>query len=88
MLGATPLRPAAEEAYGYPYWLVHRADFHKILYERAIELGVEFIVNSLVTSVDVSAPNVSLRDGRTFTADVIIGADGKTHNDNPFLTCG
>jgi salicylate hydroxylase len=76
VIGATPLRPAVEEAYGYPYWLIHRADFHKILHERAMEVGVIFQVNSHVTSVDASVPIVILKDGRTLQADVIIGADG------------
>lgn len=65
-----------EDAYGYPYWLIHRADFHAILHERAIELGVHFQVNSLVMTVDPSVPAVYLKDGRTLQADVIIGADG------------
>jgi salicylate hydroxylase len=65
-----------QETYGYPYWLIHRGDFHRILYERAKELGVTVITGSPVKSVDETVPSVTTADGTTFTADVIIGADG------------
>ena len=76
-MGATPLRPAVQDAYGYPYWLIHRADLHNILYERTVEVGVKIFLKSLVNTVDASVPSVTLMDGRRLRADIIIGADGK-----------
>lgn len=58
------------------YWLIHRADYHKCLYTRALELGVQIKLNSLVQSVDESAPSVTLANGEVISADVVVGADG------------
>ena len=65
-----------QETYGYPYWLIHRGDYHRILYERALELGVTVNVGCPVKSVNESVPSVTLVNGTTFKADLIIGADG------------
>lgn len=56
--------------------LAYRADYIEVLYNAAIELGVEVIVNARVQSVDEENSRVELFDGRTFDADLIIGADG------------
>jgi salicylate hydroxylase len=74
-----------EETYGYPYWLVHRADFLTVLHARAIELGVTFLPNSFITSFDIDVPSVSTKDGRTYSADVVIAADGMSRTGVVFL---
>ncbi|KAI5803531.1 hypothetical protein DFH27DRAFT_51728 [Peziza echinospora] len=69
-----------EEEFGGPYWHIHRADFHKILVERVRELGVEIRLGCTVTDIllppHCAQPTVHLTNGETFTADLIIGADG------------
>ena len=75
-LGSTPLHPLLSETYGYPYWLIHRADYQRILFDRAVELGAEVILSARVASLDQEKPSVTTTDGRVFEADVIVGADG------------
>ncbi|KAK7203973.1 hypothetical protein BZA70DRAFT_196864 [Myxozyma melibiosi] len=82
ILGPAALNPYVEQAYGSPYWLIHRADYHKQLHARAQEVGVNIIVDSKVVSVDESVPSVTTCDGfydtpaKTYTADIVIAADG------------
>jgi 2-polyprenyl-6-methoxyphenol hydroxylase-like FAD-dependent oxidoreductase len=72
-----------EEVYGYPYFLIHRGDLHKVLLDRAYEVGAIITVNSFVSEVNEAAPSVTLNDGTVYKADLLIGADGtlSTHSD-------
>jgi salicylate hydroxylase len=58
------------------YWLIHRADYQKILYDAAVEAGVHFSLGCHVESVDDNEATIMLRDGRRLQADLIVGADG------------
>ena len=62
-----------------PYVLLHRADFHRVLCERAESLGAKITLNAVIDSMDVdkAKPSARLQDGRVFEADVILGADGE-----------
>ena len=52
--------------------VIHRADYHKVLLQKARDLGVKIRLDS-----DVVSPSpVKLRDGQTFPADAVIGGDG------------
>jgi len=62
--------------YGTPYLHIHRADYHRILVEKAKSLGVKVKLGSAVKSVNFDKPSVHLADGSEFEADVVIGADG------------
>jgi salicylate hydroxylase len=66
----------AEEELGAPLWQLHRADLHKILLEKAQELGVEITMGAKVSSFDWNAPSASLESGEVVEADVILAADG------------
>jgi len=68
--------PYTEEQYGAPYLHVHRADFHRILTEEAIRLGVEIHLDSTVIGVDFQKPSVFVKGKSEFVVDVVIGADG------------
>ncbi|KUJ09262.1 FAD/NAD(P)-binding domain-containing protein [Mollisia scopiformis] len=70
------VNPFMSDTYGYPYWLIHRADYQKILYDAAKEAGVHFSLGCHVESVDEHGPAIFLRDGRQLEADLIVGADG------------
>lgn len=72
-----------ESASHYPgtcYWDFHRANLHNCLLQRAEELGAKVQCSSRVRDVVVDASGnkatVVLYDGRTMTADLVIGADG------------
>lgn len=80
ILNATPLDPEMTDKYGNPYLLIHRADYLKILYDLAIEFGVEIKTNSRVLKVDEKTKTVTLKNGDKYTGDLIIGADGIKSN--------
>lgn len=76
VLGMTPLHPRLTKAYGYPYLLIHRADYQRILFEGAKALGIEVHMSTRVISVDTVTPFVTTETGKEFAADVVVGADG------------
>ncbi|EXJ78896.1 hypothetical protein A1O3_08396 [Capronia epimyces CBS 606.96] len=72
-----------ESASKYPgtfYWDFHRANLHKALLERAVELGAVVKVNARVIDVKVNqhgeTATVSLDTGEEFVTDLVVGADG------------
>jgi len=56
--------------------LIHRVDLHKALKGAALAQGVQINLASPVESVDPDAGSVTLSNGQSITADVVIGADG------------
>lgn len=71
-----------ESAAKYPgtfYWDFHRADLHRVLLERAEELGA--VVRCSARVVDVQSlggegATVVLASGETISCDLVVGADG------------
>ncbi|EXJ81520.1 hypothetical protein A1O1_07584 [Capronia coronata CBS 617.96] len=74
-----------ESAAKYPgtfYWDFHRANLHRVLLERAVELGAEITTQARV--VDVRIPGgdsaqtatVVCQSGNEYVADLVVGADG------------
>ncbi|KAJ5711318.1 hypothetical protein N7488_005474 [Penicillium malachiteum] len=61
----------------YPHLVIHRADFIRVLYEEALELGAHIQLDARVDYVDFEAGSVKLLTGTNFTADIILGADGE-----------
>ncbi len=55
---------------------IPRAKYQRLLYEAALEAGVEVRLSSRITSIDENAPNVLLASGEMIEGDIIIGADG------------
>ncbi|KAH7390218.1 hypothetical protein BKA64DRAFT_117741 [Cadophora sp. MPI-SDFR-AT-0126] len=76
VIGVTEIHPFMQEAYGFPMWYIHRADFQQILHEAALEAGVKFLLGSPVERLDDRHPPILMRDGKEMKADLIIGADG------------
>ena len=64
--------------FGGSYLMVHRADYHKVLLERALKLGVEIRSSSKVDGYDWDAPAAVLEDGSRVSGDLLIVADGKS----------
>lgn len=69
----------ASAAEGGPLWQVHRADVHGILLKKAQEVGVTIRMGVLVKTYDWDAPAAVLEDGTEIHADVIVAADGWSH---------
>ncbi|CUA68248.1 hypothetical protein RSOLAG22IIIB_07778 [Rhizoctonia solani] len=65
-----------ERDHGSPYYHVHRADLHRMLYDLAEQAGVTIRLASTVKSIDPSTPSLTLSDGETVHCDLIVGADG------------
>lgn len=63
------------EEYGAPYYHIHRADFHKLLFDLAIP-HMDLHLSSTVVGVDPSVPSITLANGEVVTGDLLIGADG------------
>ncbi|KAH9840609.1 uncharacterized protein C8Q71DRAFT_904711 [Rhodofomes roseus] len=63
------------DAFGAPYYHIHRADFHKLLYDRALN-EMDLRLNSTVVDCDPEAPSLTLASGEVIHGDLIIGADG------------
>ena len=61
--------------YGQPYWHLHRADLHGVLHQA---LQGELHFNAQLKSYQENENNVEieLNDGRKFSGDLLIGADG------------
>ena len=73
-LGATSV-----ERYGYPYFMIHRADLHAILVQAVRALKPDAIhLNKAVTGCEQTATAATLKfaDGGSVTGDVAVGADG------------
>lgn len=73
------LGAVSRERYGYPYLTVHRAHLHAAI-ARGVEqqTGGTIVLGAKVAQVDAegSRPVVITTDGRRFSADVVVGADG------------
>lgn len=63
------------EAYGAPYYHIHRADFHKLLYDLAAP-NMTLRLQSKVVDIDPDTPSITLATGEIIQGDLIIGADG------------
>ena len=70
-----------EKNYGAPYLLSHRVDLHEALRQMAISPDgpgkpVQIINGAHITSYDAEAGSVTLANGSTLGADLIVAADG------------
>jgi salicylate hydroxylase len=67
-------RSGQRAKYGAPYITVHRADLHGVMTRAAERAGVEMVAGANV--VASQGTSVTLADGRVFSGDVLVGADG------------
>lgn len=78
-VGRIPTGEAFRARFGNPYAVIHRVDVHTSLLEGVQESGrVSFHTRSRVEQVEQSADRVTVTcaDGRSFTGQALIGADG------------
>ncbi|KAI1813506.1 hypothetical protein GGS20DRAFT_577549 [Poronia punctata] len=71
------LLPDLEAAFGSPYVYIHRKELLNILVDEARRLGATLQVDRKVVRIDVANRTIYTEKGETFTADLIIGADGE-----------
>ncbi|KEF55482.1 salicylate hydroxylase [Exophiala aquamarina CBS 119918] len=88
VLGMTPLHPRLTKAYGYPYLLIHRADYQRILFDEANALGVKVHMSTRVVSINTETPLITTETGEEFAADVVVGADGIRSKAREFIIPG
>ncbi|KAF7292753.1 FAD/NAD-P-binding domain-containing protein [Mycena indigotica] len=74
-VGWTKWGTTMDNDYGAPYCHLHRADLLNMLYKLAAPYMTLFL-NSRVVKVDADRCCVSLASGASFSADIILGADG------------
>ncbi len=78
-VGKIPTDENFRKRFGNPYAVIHRQDIHTSLLEGAQETGkVEFHTSCRVESIEQAADSVTVTcgNGRTFTGQALIGADG------------
>ena len=77
LVGFTKWEGVTERNYGSPYYHIHRADFHKLLYD-LVAPHVTILLGSTVVGCDPDpvSPSVTLQSGKVVRADLIVGADG------------
>ena len=78
-VGKIPTDENFRKRFGNPYAVIHRQDIHTSLLEGARETGkVEFHTSCRVESIEQKADSVTVTcgNGRTFTGQALIGADG------------
>jgi len=64
--------------YGAPFIDLHRVDLQKILYQKAVSMGVDVKLNHRISSVagTLQGPRITLENGETMKCDIAVGADG------------
>ena len=78
-VGKIPTGEAFLKRFGNPYAVIHRQDIHNSLLEGAQETGkVQFITNTRVERVEQDSDTVTVHctNGKTYTGQALIGADG------------
>ncbi|KXS13709.1 FAD/NAD(P)-binding domain-containing protein, partial [Gonapodya prolifera JEL478] len=65
----------SEQAMGVPYWHIHRADHHKILLDEAVAPTLSYPARN-PGPPHCEAASIRTEDGRSYSGDVLVGADG------------
>lgn len=76
--GYAEWKPAVMQETGGDFLLAKHEDVHRLLYDLAVKAGAEIIFGAQVAGVTPSEemPSITLANGETHRADVIIAADG------------
>ncbi|MDP6691020.1 MAG: FAD-dependent monooxygenase [Alphaproteobacteria bacterium] len=78
-LSSRPLGAESEAKFGFPYFHLHRADFHQVLADALRAEAPDAIhLDAKVTGFSQSNDGVAVmtEDGRSFRGDVLVGCDG------------
>ena len=71
--------------FGGSYLTVHRADYHSVLLDKAVTLGVDIRGASRVVDYDWGAPAAILEGGGSVRGDLIVIADGNSRLRRPSI---
>jgi salicylate hydroxylase len=72
----TRLIPGFRETFDAPYYVIHRADFHSALVQRARDLDIVIKLGCKVAGYNLSKTEIRLETGERFEADLVVAADG------------
>lgn len=76
-VGYTTWGDTMEQLYGAPYYHIHRADLHQLLYDITVSLpNVSLRLASKVVRVHAEGPSVTLASGEIIRGELLVGADG------------
>lgn len=76
VIGKTRLIPNFVNNFQAPYYVVHRADFHSALCQRALDAGLEIVLGARVVDYSAVHGGITLADGTEHSADLVVSADG------------
>ncbi|OJJ84576.1 putative salicylate hydroxylase [Aspergillus glaucus CBS 516.65] len=76
VIGKTKLVPDFVENFNAPYYVIHRADFHSALYQKALDMGVGIKLGARVVDYDPVQGGITLADGTEHSGDLVVAADG------------
>ncbi|CAK1367378.1 unnamed protein product [Cercospora beticola] len=76
LLVRKPLGETSIRLFGEQWRVIHREDYHAILLNEATRLGAKLQLDAQVEKVNASGTELTMKDGSTLRADVVIGADG------------
>jgi salicylate hydroxylase len=62
--------------YGAPFIDLHRVDLQKILYDKAVHIGVTVRLGARVVKIFPETSEVITESGEKYASDIIVGADG------------
>ncbi|OAP58120.1 salicylate hydroxylase [Fonsecaea erecta] len=67
-----------QRKYGLPFFDIHRVDLQRILYHKAVSLGVDVQLDCRVSRVErtTTGPKLIFTSGREIQSDLVVGADG------------
>ena len=71
-----PLGKFSEDRYGAPYYHIHRADLHQVLFDAAIDAEIDIQVAKSCTDVEPKDGTIAFNDGTSARHDVVVGCDG------------
>ncbi|KAF2839544.1 FAD/NAD(P)-binding domain-containing protein [Patellaria atrata CBS 101060] len=75
----------AGRSWEVPWLVIHRVDYHKILFDTAVEHSTKITLGAEVKSVDFDKTTITLASGEVVEGDVILGADGIYSTLRPLL---
>jgi salicylate hydroxylase len=76
VIGKTRLIPDFVDNFHAPYYVIHRADFHSALCQKAQDMGIEIKLGAMVVDYDPVLGSITLADGTSHTGDLLVAADG------------
>lgn len=66
----------AEQMYGFPAWVVHRADLQSVLLRAVQKHRIPIYTGKRVKDIEFSNSTVVFEDGQRVKRDVILAGDG------------